>query len=179
MFSQSKSQNKKLIFIFSLIIIILGYFLYSNWTTSTNLYMKSRSDLEIHTSIVRFEIISYLENKNQEHLTRADRAAFAAAKSAEVFHYYYPNPLGNQLANNFEEIFYIWDVNNSYILTGDVQFLDEKVSELNVLLEALGRGSNDMSYGGGINSIIPKNPYTKARTKELLQVTNEILSKRN
>lgn len=53
--------------------------------------MKSRSDLEIHTSIVRFEIISYLENKNQEHLIRADRAAFAAAKCVEVFHYYYPN----------------------------------------------------------------------------------------
>lgn len=173
------SQSKKLIVIFFLITFILGYFLYSNWTVSKNLYMKSRSDLEIHTSIVRFEIISYLENKNQEHLIRADRAAFAAAKNAGVFHYYYPNQFGNQLANNFEEIFYIWDVNNGYQVTGDVQFLDEKVSELNVLLEALGRGSNDMRYGGAINSIIPKNPYTKARTKELLNVTNEILSSRN
>lgn len=171
-------KSYKVAFTLSLIVIlVLCFFLYSQWVKSTNMYMKSHTDLESYVAATRFHIHMYLENGDTQHLDKAYQYADAAARQSQMFKLYFPNQLGRELSNNLNTIFRLRDF---YVEDNDKTVLEKRIHELDEIMEHLNQGNKPQAYGGLYvnNVILPMNPYTKQKAKRVLETTEVILMRR-
>ncbi|WP_047984380.1 hypothetical protein [Ornithinibacillus californiensis] len=174
----NKNVNWKQISITSLVVIIsLSFIFYSQWTSRTNMYIKSNSTLVDHLVSLKLDIQYYMDEDDfdPKRLNKAYVHSKAILNQSSIYELYYRNQLGKDLTDNFRSIFatpYIEPDNP------DKEILQNKLQDLEFIIQAISSGEMEIKYASR-HSLIPSNPFTKERMEDVLEVTETIVNSNN